>query len=253
MNIEVPDSHYNYFEEFSPLFITAEIKVEDLSPEQRESLPEKLKSKVQLVPGMKGEKVLIDASLLKWYMEHGIYVSKVHSAIEFQYAPIFKEFIDTRTQKRREATLAGNTSEAALHKLSGNSAYGCTLLNKEKYVQIAYADVKNLVAHHHRKGPFLRSRMLTTRLAEVDHEPKKVSHDIPTQLGYTILQGGKLRMLEFYYDCLDYYLDRSDFQLVDTDSQYLALSAPIDKNRIDSDLEYHPLMSMVKPEKLQEF
>ena len=174
-------------------------------------------------------------------MEHGLLVTKVHCAIEFQYAPIFKDFIDTRTQKRREATLAGNTSEAALHKLIGNSVYGCTLLNKEKYVLIAYADVKNLVAHHHRKGTFLRSRMLTPCLAEVDHEHNKVSHDIPTQLGYTILQGGKLRMLEFHYDCLDYYLDRSDFQLVevDTDSQYLALSAPIDKNRIDSDLEYH--------------
>ena len=46
VDIEFPDSHYNYFEEFSALFITAEIKVEDLSPEQRESLPEKLKSKV---------------------------------------------------------------------------------------------------------------------------------------------------------------------------------------------------------------
>ena len=203
--------------------MTSEIKVEDLSPEQRDSLPEKLKSNVQLVPGMKAENVLIDSFLLKWYMEHGLLVTKVHCAIEFQYAPIFKDFIDKRTQKRREATLAGNTSEAALHKLIGNSAYGCSLLNKEKYVQIAYADVKNLVAHHHRKG--------------------------------TILQGGKLRMLEFYYDCLDYYLDRSDFQLVevDMDSQYLALSAPIDKNQIDLDLEYHPLMSLVKPERLQEF
>ena len=161
VDIEVPESHYSYFEEFSPLFVTAEIKVEDLSNEQRESLPEKLKSKVQLVPGMKAEQVLIDASLLKWYMEHGLVVNKVHCAIEFEYSPIFKEFIDTRTQKRREDTLAGNVSEAALHKLIGNSAYGCTLLNKEKYVRIAYADVKNLVAHHHRKGTYLRSRMLT--------------------------------------------------------------------------------------------
>ena len=149
VDIEVPGSHCKYFEEFSPLFVTSEIKVEDLSPEQRESLPEKLKSKVQLVPGMKAEK---DASLLKWYMEHGLEVTKVHCAIEFEYSPIFQEFIDNRTQKRREATLAGNTSEAALHKLIGNSAYGCTLLNKEKYVRIAYADVKNLVAHHHCKG-----------------------------------------------------------------------------------------------------
>ena len=34
-------------------------------------------------------------------------------------------------------------------------------------------------------------------------------------------------MLEFYYDCLDKYIDRSDFQQVemDTDSVYLGLSA----------------------------
>ena len=55
VDIEVPEMHYSYFEEFSPLFVTAEIKVEDLSPEQRESLPAKIKSKVQLVPGMKAE------------------------------------------------------------------------------------------------------------------------------------------------------------------------------------------------------
>ena len=63
-------------------------------------------------------------------------------------------------------------------------------------------------------------------------------------------------MLEFYFDCLDYYLDRSDFELVevDTDSQYLALSQPIDKEKMDrNDLSYHPLMSMVKPDKLDEF
>ena len=256
VDIHVPETHYNYFEEFSPLFITAEIKVEDLSPEQRDSLPDKVKSKVQLVPGMRAEKVLIDASLLKWYMEHGLVVSKVHCAVEFEYSPIFRDFIDTRTQKRREATLAGNVSEAALHKLIGNSAYGCTLLNKEKYVKIAYADVKRLVTHHHKKGSFLRSRLLTPQLAEVDHEYAKVRHDIPIQLGYSILQGGKQRMLEFYYDCLDYYADRDDWQLVevDTDSQYLALSEPIDKAKMDAnDLGYHPLMSIVRPEKMPEF
>ena len=33
-------------------------------------------------------------------------------------------------------------------------------------------------------------------------------------------------MLQFYYDCIDKYLDRSDFQLceMDTDSVYMALS-----------------------------
>ena len=33
-------------------------------------------------------------------------------------------------------------------------------------------------------------------------------------------------MLDFYYDCVDKYVDRSDFQLceMDTDSAYMALS-----------------------------
>ena len=112
-----------------------------------------------------------------------------------------------------------------------------------------------LVAHQNRKGTFLRSRLLTPRLAEVDHEHRKVQHDIPIQLGYTILQGGKLRMLQFYYDCLDYFLDLDDWQLVevDTDSQYLALSEPIDPERMDKDLSYHPLMSMVNSDLLEEF
>jgi hypothetical protein len=36
-------------------------------------------------------------------------------------------------------------------------------------------------------------------------------------------------MLQFYYDCLDKYIDRRDFQLceMDTDSNYMALSAPL--------------------------
>ena len=43
-------------------------------------------------------------------------------------------------------------------------------------------------------------------------------------------------MLEFYYDFIDYYFDRSDFELVysDTDSYYIAYS--------DEDLD-----NLVKP------
>ncbi|XP_067932835.1 uncharacterized protein [Watersipora subatra] len=54
--------------------------------------------------------------------------------------------------------------------------------------------------------------------------------DIPVHIGFSILQLAKLRMLEFYYDFMDRYFDRKDFQYVamDTDSAYMALSAPMD-------------------------
>ena len=55
---------------------------------------------------------------------------------------------------------------------------------------------------------------------------RKIRLDLPIQLGYFILQYAKLRMLEFYYDFMDCYVDRSDFEYceMDTDSAYMAIS-----------------------------
>ena len=48
----------------------------------------------------------------------------------------------------------------------------------------------------------------------------------PYQFGIAVYQLAKLRMLEFYYDFLDKYFSRQDFELcyMDTDSFYLAMS-----------------------------
>ena len=48
----------------------------------------------------------------------------------------------------------------------------------------------------------------------------------PYQCGIAVYQLAKLRMLEFYYDFLDKYFSRQDFQLcyMDTDSFHLAIS-----------------------------
>lgn len=72
---------------------------------------------------------------------------------------------------------------------------------------------------------------------------KKISiMDLPIQLGYFILQYGKMKMLEFNYVFLDVYVDRSDYILpeMDTDSNYLCISG---ENMSD----------VVKPEMLQKY
>jgi hypothetical protein len=53
-----------------------------------------------------------------------------------------------------------------------------------------------------------------------------LKQNLPVQVGFSVFQLAKLRMLEFYYDFLDKYFDRSDYQLLqmDTDSMYLGLS-----------------------------
>jgi len=77
---------------------------------------------------------------------------------------------------------------------------------------------------------------------EIQSCKKKIKFDLPIQIGFFVYQYAKLRMLEFYYDCLDKYIARCDFQYVemDTDSAYIALSG----ESIDQ---------VVKPELREEF
>jgi hypothetical protein len=47
---------------------------------------------------------------------------------------------------------------------------------------------------------------------------KRVTHDLPIQLGFFVYSYAKLKMLEFYYDVVDRFVDRSDFCLLEMDT-----------------------------------
>ena len=57
---------------------------------------------------------------------------------------------------------------------------------------------------------------------------KKKSHimDLPVHAGFFVYAYAKMRMLSFYYDLVDKYVDRSNYQYcqMDTDSAYIALA-----------------------------
>ena len=74
------------------------------------------------------------------------------------------------------------------------------------------------------------------------YSKKTINLNLPIQVGFFVYQCAKLRMLQFYYDFFDKYLDRSDFQKceMDTDSAYIAIAG-------DS------VESLMKPELKAEF
>ena len=55
--------------------------------------------------------------------------------------------------------------------------------------------------------------------------------DVCIFVGLAILQYSKLHMNWYYYDCLDKYVSREDYQMInmDTDSSYVALSGPFNR------------------------
>ena len=110
----------------------------------------------------------------------------------------------------------------------GNSSYGKTLTDKERHREVRFCEETK--ASRLINSPFFRQidQIDENTLHEVQSCKKTIKLNLPLQIGFFVYQYAKLRMLEFYFDFLDKYLDRSDFQYceMDTDSAYIAISGP---------------------------
>ena len=89
---------------------------------------------------------------------------------------------------------------------------------------------------------FKNLHLLGDDFAEIEVTKIRQKLNLPVQIGFAILQYAKLKMLEWYYDFLDVFVDRSDFEYIemDTDHAYFAITAP-------------SLEQVITPEKKAEF
>ena len=58
---------------------------------------------------------------------------------------------------------------------------------------------------------FVSLEELGDNLCEVVNSKRALSMNVPVIVGFSILQLAKLRMLEFYYDCINLFVHRKDF------------------------------------------
>ena len=242
-DLDIPDEKMEYFSEMSPIFKTCDVKIGDIGDHMASVEETQTKTRRLLVGGMKAKGILLASPLLKFYIKHGMDVSNVQLFIQYTPQKCFSSFTDTVTTSRRAADANPSTKILAdTNKLIGNSAYGVVLMRTDKHRRIKYLTESSKLAAEFNKSSFTRFEMFDDNLFEVQHAKSRVVHDLPLQIGFFILQYAKLRLLEFYYDFLDYFIDRSDFQFIccDTDSAYMALS--------DSSLR-----NVVKPHLLKEF
>ena len=104
VDICVPDHLKEKFSEMCPIFKNTNISRDDIG-EYMQSYAEENKIMAQprrsLIGSLKGEKILLATPLLKWYLEHGLKVTKVYQVIEFTPKPCFKPFGDAVSDARR--------------------------------------------------------------------------------------------------------------------------------------------------------
>jgi hypothetical protein len=125
---------------------------------------------------------------------------------------------------------------------SGHSAYGKTITNKEKIKSKTYCNDDN-ISKKYNSPHFIDSELLYGKPYKVTSTKREITMDLPLQVGVAVYYLAKLRMLQFYYDFIDKYINREDFELLemDTNSNYFTFSEDsIDKYYIDSIDKYGP-------------
>ena len=230
VDIHTPDELKGYFEEMTPIFKHAEVGRDDVGDHMNEYLVSThsvLKPRNQLIGSYFGKKILLSTPLLKWYLEKGLVVTKVYLLVQYYPCKTFEPFVDEVTAARRQGDHnTGSKILSDLYKLLGNSSYGKTICNKKNFNQVRYVSPKTAskLALH---WSVLNVEELGESTVEITKQPTCVTYDLPIQIGFMVYQYAKLKMLQFYYDFLDKYVDRRDFELceMDTDSLYFALSS----------------------------
>ena len=230
VDIEVPEELWPEFEEFPPLFINRGVPdsavpqhMHDyLQQSGRKRFPEQKK----LLGVMSAKKILLYAPLLVWYLKQGLKLTAVYRTIDYEPREIFSWFVNEVANNRRKGDAEKDKALLAeVFKLLGNSAYGKFIEAVERHTNTIYTCDEEEVDKSLRSARFKTLEEIGPAY-KVELRKIKINIDRPFQVGIVVYQLAKLRMLEFYYDFLVFYLDRRDFELIqmDTDSMYFALS-----------------------------
>ena len=232
VDIEVPEQLREHFSEFSPLFVISEVPEYQIPQHMQDykinTGRKKIKNNKKLLGVMKAEKIPLYSPLLKWYLNHGLQVTKIHRYISYTSGRPFKWFPEEVSSARRATDQDKNKKQLGdTTKLKGNSFYGKMIENLEKHMNTKFTTNEKLIDEIFRSPFFEDLEEISNGAFEVSQRKRRVTITRPYQCGIAVYQLAKLRMLEFYYDFLDKFCDRRDFELIqmDTDSFYMALSA----------------------------
>ena len=246
---EVPEELYDYFQEFQPIVKTVEIEetAENIGKYMFDLIKKirgkTAKSSRRLILSYHATKILLYVPLLLWYLEKGLNITKVYSAIHLKKYIVYKGFADFIAERRRDADsaktddiddISRNAFEASalMYKNIGNSCIGKTMIDKSKQTTTKFLNEKKfnkaVQSFRFKDAEELKNTNgnQTDYKYEVGMYKKRNKWDNCIQVGIAVYQLAKLCVLKFVYDFIDKYIPRECYQLMesDTDSLYIAFS-----------------------------
>ncbi len=201
----------------------------------------------KLIGSMFGEKILLYAPMVKFLLRHGLVITKTYSFIKAARGRPFKHFADDVSNARREGDADKNKEMIGkMMKDCGNTPFGrCGMdMTKHKKVKYTTSDEEEMKLTNHFT---FQDKEDLDGACEITLKKRKIKQNNPIHVAIAIYQLAKLRMLEFYYDCIDFYIPRNRWEYLemDTDSAYIAFSLP-DKAPKDAP---NPFDYLIRPDK----
>ena len=174
-----------HFSEFCPIFKNVEVRREDIVDLMEKFAVDNLLAKPQkmLIGSYFADKILLISPLLKWYINHGLEVTKIYEVVQYLPVKYFENFDLQVSEAQRSGDFDPNEAVVAqTFKLWGNSSYEKTICNKEKHRNIRYCD-SEAVSKLINNPLFHKLNTMSEDLYEIEHFKKKIVLDLPIQIG----------------------------------------------------------------------
>ena len=153
--------------------------------------------------------------LLKWYIEHGALISKIHFYISFCEGFYLRKYVSKNIEIR-------NTRKDALgkivYKLLGNALYGKTFESPFNHGSYVVIDNHEKLAGMIEEGNVASITQLDEDNSIVQLDGDEVILDKPTYIGACVTEMAKLHMYQLFYDKLSRLFNKVELVYTDTDS-----------------------------------
>jgi hypothetical protein len=202
----------------------------------------------KLVPNLMNKRnYVIHIKNLKFALEEGLILKKVHKVLEFTSRPWMRDYIVFNT-KQRNAT--DNEFEKSFYKLMNNAVFGKTMENLRARSDFGLINTKTKKFQKWVRDPSFKSRnIITENLVVCQRAKKTLCLNKPVYVGMCILDLSKLHMQTVWYRHIKRLYSQAILCYMDTDSFIFSienktrpqLSGPMfDNSGLSKD---HPLYS----------
>ena len=134
--------------------------------------------------------------LLRFYLDRGLKLVKVHRGIKFTATPYFAPYIAHNSQRRKENK--DDPTKKDFYKLINNAPYGKTIENVARRSDIRLCNDMNKARKLSEKPHCIDWRVFDEQLVGVEMRKIRANINKPFQHGFCVLEWSKLKMYNFY-------------------------------------------------------